>query len=155
MAELIIGIDPDVEKSGVAIWCDGWVGIEVLSFFDLYDRLPQYKKDYDLKVIIEASWLNKKVNYHGGKGGAGQKPAHSVGTGQKIAHSVGRNHVIGQLLDQMCKKLGIETILVRPTRKKLDQHQFNEVTGHKGRTNPEKRDAAMLVWRYIHPEVRV
>ncbi len=145
MAELIVGIDPDVEKSGVAIWCYGWVRIEVLSFFDLYDRLPQYKKDYDLKVIIEASWLNKKVNYHGGKGGAGQK----------IAYHVGMNHAVGKLINEMCESLKIETILVRPTKKKLDQHQFNEVTGIQGRTNPEKRDAAMLVWRYIHPEVRV
>jgi len=137
---MFIGIDPDVDKSGFAAW-DGnqFVELDNMVFWEIIDALANYSTLYQrrLRVMIEAGWLNKKSNYHYAK---------NKSTGERIAKNVGSNHQVGKLLAEYCDTNNINFELIRPTNKKLDSISFKQLTGYSKQTNPEKRDAGMLVW---------
>lgn len=135
MTNLIIGIDPDLEKSGVAILGQS-LELKNLTFSETVN-LFRSQQDQIKKVVIEAGWLNKKSNFRYG---------HSKNAGEKIAKNVGENHATGKLLAEMAKECGLAVVLVRPTRTKLNAEQFNCITGWQGRTNQEQRDAALLIF---------
>lgn len=135
MTNLIIGIDPDLEKSGVAILGQS-LELKNLTFSETVN-LFRSQQDQIKKVVIEAGWLNKKSNFRYG---------HSKNAGERIAKNVGENHATGKLLAEMAKECGLAVVLVRPTRTKLDAEQFNCITGWQGRTNQEQRDAALLIF---------
>lgn len=138
MNNLIIGIDPDLEKSGVAILKDGSLRLDNMRFYDLTQYF-EVNKDQIEKVIIEAGWLNKKSNVHGRYG-------QSKSAGERIAKNVGENHATGKLLVEIAKSLNLNVVAVRPTRTKKNSEEFNRITGWVGRSNQEQRDAAMLIF---------
>jgi hypothetical protein len=136
---IYIGIDPDVEKSGIAMWFpdDKKLQLNLYKFFELFDffrTLNALKVEF--KVIIEAGWLNEKSNYHGAK---------NRQYGENIAKKVGRNHETGKKIAEMCEYLGIEYQLYKPTLKKTTPDYFEKLTGIKMK-NQEKIDAGMLVF---------
>lgn len=135
MNQIIIGIDPDLEKSGVAI-LGSELQLKTMSFAETVE-LFRSQQDQIKKVVIEAGWLNKKSNFRFG---------HSKNAGERIAKNVGENHATGKLLVEMAESLGLAVVKVKPTRSKLNAEQFNKITGWQGRTNQEVRDAAMLIY---------
>lgn len=137
---IYIGIDPDVDKSGVAYYERKTKIIELsnLTFFQLFDYLNFCKSKGEFKVVVEAGWLNKS-NWH-----KVDKGSSSINA--KIGQRTGANHEVGKKIVEMCEYLEIEFKLVKPTRKKLDSASFNKITGTIGRTNQEQRDAGMLVF---------
>lgn len=135
---LIIGIDPDLEKSGVAVLKDGSLRLNNMRFYDLTKYL-EVNKDQIKKVVIEAGWMNKKSNLH-------SRIGQSKRAGERIAKNVGENHATGKLLVEMAESLGLAVVLVRPTKTKKNSEEFNHITGWQGRTNQEQRDAGMLIW---------
>ncbi|CAA0288949.1 hypothetical protein [Acinetobacter baumannii] len=137
-AQIIIGIDPDLDKSGVAVLKDGLLRLDNMRFYDLTQYF-EVNKDQIKKVVIEAGWLNKKSNLHGRIG-------QSKRAGERIAKNVGENHATGKLLAEMAESLGLTVVLVKPTKSKKNSEEFNRITGWKGRTNQEQRDAGMLIW---------
>ncbi|WP_416631971.1 hypothetical protein [Acinetobacter baumannii] len=137
-AQIIIGIDPDLEKSGVAVLKDGLLRLDNMRFYDLTQYF-EVNKDQIKKVVIEAGWLNKKSNLHGRIG-------QSKRAGERIAKNVGENHATGKLLVEMAESLGLTVVLVKPTKSKKNSEEFNRITGWQGRTNQEQRDAGMLIW---------
>ncbi|MFW6550097.1 hypothetical protein ACOCI4_01895 [Acinetobacter baumannii] len=137
-AQIIIGIDPDLEKSGVAVLKDGLLRLDNMRFYDLTQYF-EVNKDQIKKVVIEAGWLNKKSNLHGRIG-------QSKHAGERIAKNVGENHATGKLLVEMAESLGLTVVLVKPTKSKKNSEEFNRITGWQGRTNQEQRDAGMLIW---------
>lgn len=73
--DVVIGIDPDVDKSGVAYLMVEARVIELvnLTFADLLDYLRETrdvltKEGRFFVVVVEAGWLNK-AHWHVGKGG--------------------------------------------------------------------------------------
>ena len=134
--QIIIGIDPDLEKSGVAILGQS-LQLKNLTFPETVDLFRTFQDEIK-KVVIEAGWLNRKSNFHGQHG-------QSKAKGESIARNVGENHATGKLLVEMAKSLGLAVVEVRPTRTKLKAEDFNRITGWQGRTNQEQRDAAMLI----------
>jgi hypothetical protein len=134
-----IGIDPDIDKNGVAIWDSEkkqFDSIAVLDFWDLISVFIDLKFwAYETHVIIEAGWLIKKSNWHGGRGVMAQR----------IAKNVGMNHQVGILLAEYCERYDIPYELVKP-KGKIKADTFKKLTGWPERTNQEKRDAAMLVF---------
>lgn len=136
---MIIGIDPDLEKSGVAIKDKSGVQLKNLSFVELKNLFEQEKENIK-KVVIEAGWLNDKANFHG-------RAKQSKAAGERIAKNVGENHATGKLLVQVAESYNLIVELVRPTRSKCNAKDFNLITGWIGRTNQEQRDAAMLIWK--------
>ncbi|MGC8978653.1 hypothetical protein [Caldisericum sp.] len=135
----VVGIDPDLTKSGYAIWDKEERVLKEFGskdFWGLLELLNEYKNEL---IIIEAGWLNKKVNWH----------LSELGTrSEKIAYRVGQNHTIGQLLVDYCKKNGISVITKRPSMRKMKQEEFKKITGIKHTTNQDVRDAIMLVYGF-------
>jgi len=145
--KILIGIDPDVDKSGVAyIGIDCVLILDNLTFFKLYDLLSYVKNLSEkgkiiatpLKVYIEAGWLNKS-NWH-----TSDSKSRHVNT--RIGNNTGSNHEVGRKIAEMCEYLKIDYELVRPTQSKVDAVYFKRLTKYQKRTNQEQRDAAMLIW---------
>ncbi|EPP8576014.1 hypothetical protein RBI65_05525 [Acinetobacter baumannii] len=140
MSKIIIGIDPDLDKSGVAILGKSQFELKNLSFAEVVEL---FKAEQDLikKVVIEAGWLNKKANFRNGAN-------KSLAVNEQISKRVGenQNHATGKLLVQMAQHMGLAVIEVKPTKTKVNSDDFNRITGWQGRTNQEQRDAGMLIW---------
>ena len=137
---MIIGIDPDLTKSGVATLSPS-LELKNLTFAETVELFRSQQVNIK-KVVIEAGWLNKKANHH-------SAPGQRKGVGEQIARRVGLNHATGILLVEMAESLGLTVVLVRPTRSKKDAKEFNRITGWAGRSNQETRDAAMLIFGMI------
>ena len=146
MSDFRIGIDPDTDKSGVALFnvkSKMVTGLYNKTFFELFGYLSDGKETdgVGIEVVIEAGWLNAKSNFHGAFGGAAER----------IGAKVGANHETGKKIAEMCEYLNIPYRLVKPLSlkvwggKKINHAQFVQLTGWVGRTNQEQRDAAMLV----------
>lgn len=134
---MIVGIDPDIDKSGVASTIDGKkIAYSCLTFVETIDRIKD-RADEIKCVYIEAGWLNKKSNWH---------DSQSVSVASKIGKNVGENHATGKLLAQIIEALGVKVILVKPTTKKYSAEEFNFLTGCRTRTNQEARDAVMMIF---------
>jgi hypothetical protein len=148
-----IGVDPDVDSSGFAVWdsvLKEFSEINAYRIFDLLAWIDTYiAEGHDVKVVIEAGWLNKKSNFHGNA-----KQSKSVG--EKIAKSVGANHQVGRVIVEYCQVKNISYVEQKPLpkkwgknkREKISAEEFKKISGWSGRTNSEKRDAAMLVFHY-------
>lgn len=148
----IIGVDPDVDKSGVAVICKRgpqkarWVSS--LSFPALVDWLRALPGDGETIVVVEDSWT------HGGQWHL--PPRVSPRAAAKIGENTGRCHQVGRLIVEMCNHLGIPCDPVRPLVKmwagkdrKITHAEIVEITGlQKSRTNQEERDALLLAWVY-------
>lgn len=142
---MIIGIDPDIDKSGMAVKrADGAIELHNKTFFQLYSYLNMHK-DNIKHVVVEASWLIKH-NWHANTKG-------SAALNAKIGSSTGANHEVGRKIVEMCEFLGIDFELKRPLKKKwkgpngkiTHEELAMLVPGLPKRTNSEQRDAALLI----------
>jgi site-specific recombinase XerC len=147
----IVGIDPDVTKSGYAILDVKQRKIQAVSltFPELNDRLQAISRTQSAEthfiVVVEAGWLNAISNYHTA---AGRK-------GQRIAKNVGANHQVGKMIVEMCEHYAIPVETIKPLKKmwrgkegKITQEEIAAFTGITGRNNQEERDAALIAWVY-------
>jgi hypothetical protein len=146
----IIGIDPDVDKSGIANLDTDTRDIVVskLDFPNLIDYLLLANRvskanNKTMIVVVEASWLVSKSNYH----------AHYGRAGDAISRKVGENHQTGKLIIEMCKHHGIEVEAMYPLKKmwrgrdgKITAEELRQVCGVKHQTNQEMRDACLIAW---------
>lgn len=151
---LIVAIDPDVERNGVAILHPDTRALEIstLEFPQTLELLHSLSKsDKRICVVIEAGWLNQS-NWHISLYDSKRKAAAK-------GNAVGRNHEVGRKIAEMCKYWGINHKLVKPLALKIGkQHlwsgkdgkitatELESFTGYNGRTNQEGRDAALLAW---------
>lgn len=144
MKPYIIGIDPDTVKSGFAIYSteeNALVELRAVKFFDLFEYLKQIK-DMIFLCRIEAGWLNKKSNFH-------TRYGQSKAAGERISKNVGSNAETGRKIAEMCEYLGVEYELVKPIgTKDIDHFIFKKITGWRGKTNQDTRDAGMLCFGY-------
>jgi hypothetical protein len=114
----IIGIDPDVDKSGFAKLDHKTMEIsfDTLAFPELIKALRKAKDQASadritLRVVVEASWLISH-NWHIGDG-----QVRGAGAIAKTGYNVGRNHQVGLLIVQYCKAMGLDVIEQRPLKK--------------------------------------
>jgi len=137
---IIIGIDPDIDKSGIAIYNSetGILNLYNKCFFDLLSEISwQRNEEYDVIVLIECGYLNKS-NWHATK----NKAKYAAAIGAKV----GANHQISRLLVEFCEREMIDYREIQPKRKKLNHQDFIRVSGlDLNQTNQEQRDAAMLI----------
>lgn len=159
--DVVIGIDPDVDKSGVAFLMVEARIIEVVSltFADLLDYLRETrdtltKEGSFFVVVVEAGWLNK-AHWHVSKGGSAARSA-------LIGNHTGRNHEVGRKIVEMCRHYGIEVVEQPPLRKmwkgkdgKITHEELQIFTGITGKTNQETRDAALIAWEYAGLPIRI
>ena len=156
----IIGIDPDVDKNGVAFLDCATKRLKIMtySFADTLDYLRRVKREAEVVnahfiVIIEASWLCK-AHWHLTAKDTKQMAA-------AIGNYVGRNHETGRKLAEMCEYFDIPYRLQKPLALKsgglhlwnskdgkITHEELASFTGITGRTNQEGRDAALLAWTF-------
>lgn len=137
--EIIIGIDPDVDKSGFAIFLTDNQQL-ILSQFDLQDLFNQflkYQHTHQDKILVRLEAGHKvKSTWH--KGGIG------------MAKRVGSNNEIGRQIEKFLIKNGIQHELVKPFGgSKVNHETFCKITGWdiKKKTNPETRVAGLLAFK--------
>lgn len=162
--DVIIGIDPDVDKSGFALLDRKTmqVIIDTLPFPELLKRLRKVKDQTSadrkaLLVVVEASWLITH-NWHLGNG-----MIRGIGAIAKTGYNVGRNHQVGLMIVQYCKALGIDVIEQRPLKKcwkgpdgKITHAELAYfVPGLPSRTNSEERDALLLMWNEANLPMKI
>ena len=153
--DLIIAIDPDTEKSGVAtLDLDGMeVHAEAMPFPVLLEELSNTQclsRGKNFKVIVEGGWLVSKSNYHYARGRGGER----------IAKNVGANHETGKKIVEMLEHWGIQHEVVHPLKKcwrrkdkKISRDELNSLLrgmGIKemGRCNQDMRDAVLIALTY-------
>lgn len=150
--DFIIGIDPDVERSGLAVVnrrARCLVAIGAMPFAELADWLSG-KRNVNALVVVECSW-DSESNWH-----LVQKFG-STARAAAIGRAVGLNHATGMHIAALAERYGFTVRLQRPLKKighgrdgKLTHADcayymtgFDEL---KARTNQEERDAARLAW---------
>lgn len=137
--KILIGIDPDTEKSGVAFLKGKHLELNNLTFFGLLDYLKICKNESEnLKVYIECGFLN------GGNRHLSNTKSNAFNS--KIGERIGANHETAKKIIEMCEYLKIQFEKVKPTRTKSTNDFFKQVTGYKGQTNQEQRDAFFLIF---------
>jgi len=138
---LVVGIDPDLVKSGVAITrAGGLVHLDALRFPELLEFVRELLPEQPLIIVEEVE--ADKTTYH--------RPGTNARQHGRIAQNVGQVKGVKRVLVECLQSMGVDVVLVKPLngpvkkRAKGDAEYFNKVTGWTGRTNEDKRDAAML-----------
>ena len=145
-----ISIDPDVSRSGVATYEGSTLSeLQCLGFYPLLQFLEAKRPGM---VLLEAGWLNKSNFHLSYTNKQGKKTSLSAAAAAQAGERVGRNFQTGILIAEFCEGVGIPCRLIKPASPNLwkdDAAMFTKITGWKGRTNPEMRDAAMIGWLNI------
>jgi len=159
--DYVIGIDPDVDRNGVALLdCNSrTLTVSTLTFPDLLDYLLYQKRQSEVQgrnviVAVEAGWMNQgnwHLRNHDSRNVAVAKGVHQ-----------GRNEQVSRIIGQMCERYELRYEFIKPLRKcwqgengKITHDELSYFTGITGRTNQEGRDAALIAWIYAGFPVRV
>jgi len=143
LSVLRIGIDPDLQASGIAIMEDGKLtDLTNLSFHQLMTFIechPQAIYSVEDVEALKPTFQRKKVTQAGML---------------KIAQNVGQVKAVGRLIVLKLEDLGLVHELIKPLRgqvkkAKTDAKFFNQLTGWDSRSNADNRDAALLLLRYL------
>lgn len=107
----IIAIDPDVDKSGMAVLHVKEKAIRTCSigFPELMEYLSSQQGRDDTLVVVEAGWLNHSHWHLTSKDSA--RIAAAKG------NAAGRNHETGRKIVEMAKHYGLQVKEVKPLRK--------------------------------------
>ena len=163
--DLVIGIDPDVDKCGLAVYDVRMKLMEPhkLTFPSLLEYLRWTKGEVEKDgskwmVYVEAGWMNKSNWHVDGNMGAYYSAA--------IGASVGQNQGVGMKIIEMCKYYDIPCEGIRPLPKtmrignkrlniwkgrdgKITQEELLKVLKRNGispigRSNQDERDAVLI-----------
>ena len=152
-SDYIIGIDPDVERSGYAMldMATRQMKVDTATLPVLLDTIgvmhaTAVANGKHLTVFVEAGWLvqsNWHLGFRDSKASAAAK-----------GRSVGRNHQRGMDICELLTYNGISVVQVPPLRKvwggkdlKITHDELVEVVGQQVKhTNQEGRDAALIAW---------
>lgn len=142
----LIAIDPDVKKSGVAIYDGKDMSLIDMNLWEVFDELKLYRGQTGYLVIIEAGWINKD--------GSEKKNKSFVAGGKGSAYDVGRNAEVGRQIEKLCKAYDINYRLMQPqgySDKKWTHEVFCKHVGIEfKRTNPETRVAGLFAYDYYN-----
>ena len=155
-ADIVIGIDPDVNKSGVGVVSSkGSVEVFAFSFPELIEHLKLSAQLKDCTVVVvEASW-KISTNWHTGRGD-------SIRTAARKGKDAGRCHEVGRKIVECAQYYGLEVVERLPLKKiwkgkdgKITHEEIKAFMPIQGRTNQEERDAALLAWDYAGLPIRI
>lgn len=150
--EIIVGIDPDIDKSGFALLNgqDGTLVFDSLTFTQLANRFREIATAFgkSVTVVVEASWVTAH-NFH-------TKASDSKAVAAKKGYHVGRNHQAGIDICLLATMYGLNVYEQAPLRKcwkgkdkKITHDEIVQITGiDTKRTNQEERDAILLAWTH-------
>lgn len=141
---LVIGIDPDLVKSGVAVSFNGSLSqLYALSFPELLEFAKDKHAEHGNRVefIVEEVEADKTTY---------QRAGMNQNKMRKIAQNVGQVKGVKRVLVECLQHEGIPVRLVKPLKgaykkkAKTDAKFFNQLTGWSGSSNEDNRDAALL-----------
>lgn len=140
-----IGIDPDTDKSGVATMENGkYVTLECLTLSELIDLFQKHSKDKNTVFVVEDVLAHKPTFRRGD---------HSQAVRNNISQKVGMVKASCKMIVSMLEQYQCNYEMCRPLKgfakkAKTNAEFFNRITGWTGKTNSDKRDAAMLIYKY-------
>lgn len=116
MKDIIIGIDPDIDRNGVAVLrtAERSMRVDKLRFPDMLDFVAREAREAEaegksVSVWVEAGWLNAS-NWHA-------RPGMSANYNASIGQAVGRNQAVGMLALQMLTHMSVPASPIRPLPK--------------------------------------
>jgi len=165
-----VGIDPDVEKSGLAIVdkqarCVTYA--DSLIFPDAVAHLRMIAQEHaqePLSVLVVIEDSDTSTNWHTNKLMTnGQPLKNKLSTAAAIGRSAGMCHATLRHLKECAEQMGLSVLMQPPFRKywkgpdkKITQDEAKQfMTGLPKRTNPEIRDAALLAWVVAGLPIRI
>ena len=160
-ADIIIGIDPDVKKSGLALVAERGKMVEVntYSFPELIEYLQIIRdrflaENMKVVVVVEASWKISH-NWHAHRGDSKGKIA-------RKGKDVGRCAEVGKKICECARYYGLEVVEKLPLKKiwkgpdgKITHEEISAFMAIGKRSNQEERDAALLAWEYAGLPIRI
>lgn len=165
----IIGIDPDVEKSGVAVLYTETRQFTIIQPASLYEVLVLFaetKKTImeggNAVVVIEDS--DSTTNWHIDK--LEYAPLNLKGKLRKAAamgHGAGMCHATQRHIEEFAKECSLEVVKQKPLKKtwmgrdgKITQEEIMQfIPGLPKKINQECRDAALLAWNEAGLPIRI
>lgn len=138
---LIIGIDPDLQASGVGIVTRNKIReLKNMPFPELIEFITALAADNEIIVKLEDVNRWKSVKKRNGTGELAMR---------KISQNVGQVKATATLIKEMLNSKGVDVHLVRPLRGPVKQAKksstyFNKLTGWDGSSNEDNRDAALI-----------
>lgn len=159
--DIIIGIDPDVSKSGVGVVsregrveaCVSLTFPQLLEYLQI-ERDRRRAENLSVVVVVEASW-KISTNWHTGRGD-------SIRTAARKGKDAGRCHEVGRKIVECAQYYGLEVVEKLPLKKiwkgkdgKITDEEIKAFMPIQGRTNQEERDAALLAWDYAGLPIRL
>ncbi|GAB4023340.1 hypothetical protein GCM10028808_73490 [Spirosoma migulaei] len=151
----VVGIDPDIDKSGLAVYS------RISKKLTYCDAVPFYKLLENLALIkpgdaifrVDAGWLNKGFHHQNAlpdgfeKWDVESKLAYYF----KLGTQVGRNFAVGQLIVGLLVAThgqdNVREVRPLPRNPKWSAEDLKRYTGWDARTNGDSRDAAKLCYR--------
>ena len=158
---LVIGIDPDVEKSGFAtLDCEvrEFTVVRALTFPEMVDKFAELAamkaEGREVVVVMEDSDVSTNWHYN-------SRDSKAVCAAK--GRSVGMCHATARHLKECAEDYDLEVVLMKPLRKfwkgrdgKITHEEAAYfMRGLPKQTNPESRDAALLAWAYADYPIRV
>ena len=138
---IIIGIDPDIEASGMAIIKDGKIEAMLkIPFPELIEKIVSAHKQGKIVVKLEDVEANKPMFV---RNLAGAKQA------MKVAQNVGMCKGVARMIKESLEYHGVTVQMIKPLKgnvkkAKKDASYFNQITGWEKRSNEDCRDAALI-----------
>lgn len=140
--DYIIAIDPDLHKSGIAIYnCEKreYVVCETLTLYNLFNTILSYEFNEHI-VLLE--YPNNTNTYH--KGGKG------------AALNVGKNQAVAIIIKEFLEENNVNYKLLYPAGYSnlfKNEKVFKLNTNFKKRTNSDARAAAAMIYCFINVRV--
>jgi len=138
-AGAVIGIDPDIRKSGVSVVRRCKIeSLHMLTMLDLIAFIEAHK--HQAVFLLEDVTANKPTFDRGF-----QPMRVKLAIAQKVGMVKGAAMVIEELLGQLrCCHLMVKPLQGRWKKAKDDAELFNQLTGWQGRSNQDTRDASII-----------
>lgn len=154
----ILGIDPDLEKSGIALLDrqrGEFLKVSAVSFVEMSLILRGDVPDKDdITIVLEDSDLS--TNWH-------VNPRDNVHVAAAKGRSIGMCHATARHIKEMAEYYQLPVIQMKPLRKcwkgpngKITHDECKQFMRNlPTRTNQEMRDAALLCWCYANLPIRL
>lgn len=144
--DYIIGIDPDINKTGVCVYDveENILAFLMQNFFQLTEMIKQHLFIHKILVVIEKGEENKAIF-----GAQMTAKKYGILPALKHAQNVGQNFAITNLIEQFCKEYKIDYQFYCPkkTDAKLTVNYMKSIEVD-GATNQELRDAFRCIQKY-------
>lgn len=143
MASIVIGIDPDSKKHGVAIYKDGVLHDLLMNdLMSLMDTLSTNQKaiDFDSSIVVHMENVCGVSN-----SGFHHKRTDSVAVRSKKSENVGQCKQAQIEVERLCEYLSIKVVKHKISKQWKNQDGkkvFERLTGWTGRSNEDSRSAA-------------